>query len=417
VESEGEGWPPDPARRRSIAQEGPTVDLFEKCERYRLARDLRSAGIYPYYRTITSPQDPIVTIDGESVVMLGSNNYLGLTNHPEVKAAAAAALQRYGTGCAGSRLLNGTLDIHVELEERLAEFMRRESALTFATGYQVNVGVLSCLLDRHDHAYLDSLDHASIIDGVRLSFGKAFKFKHNDMADLAGKLERAEPDHGKLVVVDGVFSMEGDLADLPGLVALRRRHGVRILVDEAHGLGVFGENGRGSAEHFGVEHEVDLVMGTFSKSLAAVGGFIAGETGVIDYIKHSARAEIFSAAPPPASAASVLQALELVEREPERRKQLWENTEYMKRELRGLGFDTGASASPVIPLVVGEDETAFTMAVRLQEEGVFANPVITPAVPPGGAMIRTSYMATHRREHLDRSLEALEKVGREQGVI
>jgi 8-amino-7-oxononanoate synthase len=417
VESEGEGWPPDPARRRSIAQEGPTVDLFEKCERYRLARDLRSAGIYPYYRTITSPQDPIVTIDGESVVMLGSNNYLGLTNHPEVKAAAAAALQRYGTGCAGSRLLNGTLDIHVELEERLAEFMRRESALTFATGYQVNVGVLSCLLDRHDHAYLDSLDHASIIDGVRLSFGKAFKFKHNDMADLAGKLERAEPDHGKLVVVDGVFSMEGDLADLPGLVALRRRHGVRILVDEAHGLGVFGENGRGSAEHFGVEHEVDLVMGTFSKSLAAVGGFIAGETGVIDYIKHSARAEIFSAAPPPASAASVLKALELVEREPERRKQLWENTEYMKRELRGLGFDTGASASPVIPLVVGEDETAFTMAVRLQEEGVFANPVITPAVPPGGAMIRTSYMATHRREHLDRSLEALEKVGREQGVI
>jgi 8-amino-7-oxononanoate synthase len=396
------------------------VDVFFKCDEYRRdgpATALRAAGVYPYYRMISSGQDPVVTMNGQSVVMLGSNNYLGLTSHPEVKEAARRALERYGTGCAGSRLLNGTLEVHVELEERLARFMRRDAALTFSTGFQVNLGVLSCLLGRHDVALLDSLDHASIIDGARLGFGKTLKFRHNDVTDLDAKLERLPADKGRLIVVDGVFSMEGDVADLPGLVALRRKHGARLMVDDAHGLGVFGENGRGTPEHFGVEHEVDLVMGTFSKSLAAVGGFIAGDATVIDYIRHNARSEIFSAAPPPASCAAAAKALEIVEREPERRKALWENTEYMKRELERLGFDTGESASPVIPLVVGEDATACQMAMRLQEEGVFINPVMHPAVPPGRAMIRTSYMATHTREHLDRALDALARVGREMGVI
>ena len=393
------------------------MDIFSKCDRYTLSRDVQAAGVYAYYRTISSPQDPVVQIDGEEVVMLGSNNYLGLTNHPEVKQAACDAIQRYGTGCAGSRLLNGTLDIHVELEERLAAFMRRDAVLTFSTGFQVNLGVLSCLLERHDLAFLDSLDHASIIDGVRLSFGKAAKFKHGDMADLEARLENAPAERAKMIVVDGVFSMEGDIADLPSIVALKKQFGTRLMVDDAHALGVLGEHGRGTGEHFGLEHEIDLVMGTFSKSLASIGGFVAGDETVIEYIKHHARSGIFSAAPPPSSCAAALKALEIIEREPERRKQLWENTEYMKRELEGLGFDTGCSASPVIPMVVGDDLTAFTMASRLQDEGVFANPVITPAVPPGQAMIRTSYMATHRRSHLDRALEALAKVGKELRII
>ena len=358
-----------------------------------------------------------MTIDGEKVIMLGSNNYLGLTNHPEVKQASSEAVLKYGTGCAGSRLLNGTLDIHIELEERLAAFMKTEAALTFSTGYQVNLGVLSCLLGRHDVAVLDKLDHASILDGVRLGFGKCLKYKHNDMKDLAGKLARSAPNSGKLVVVDGVFSMEGDLARLPEIVELKNQHGARLLVDDAHGLGVFGENGRGSAEHFGLEHEVDLVMGTFSKSLATVGGFIAGKEAVIDYIKHHARSQIFSAATPPGAAAAVIRAIEIVEREPGRRKELWENTHFMKQELEGLGFDTGDSESPVIPILVGDDMTTFVMAKRLQEEGVFANPIVAPAVPPGQAMIRTSYMATHKREHLERALTALAKVGRELNVI
>ncbi|MGH0036235.1 MAG: aminotransferase class I/II-fold pyridoxal phosphate-dependent enzyme [Myxococcota bacterium] len=393
------------------------MDIFQKCDEYQLAREVRSAGLYPYYRMISSAQDPVVTIDGQKIIMLGSNNYLGLTNHPEVKKAASEALTRYGTGCAGSRLLNGTLDVHVELERRLAEFMGREAALTFSTGYQVNVGVLSCLLDRHDTVFLDQLDHASLLDGARLGYAKAFKFKHNDMDDLEGKLARAPENKGRLIVVDGVFSMEGDVTDLTRLVELAKRYEARVFVDDAHGIGVFGANGRGVCEHFGLEDDVDLVMGTFSKSLAAIGGFITGDERVIDYIRHHARAAIFSAAPPPASAAAVIKALEIIGREPERREKLWDTTCYMKRELEGLGFDTGDSASPVIPMVVGDDLTCFTMVKRLQDEGVFANPVITPAVPPGRAMIRTSYMATHQREHLDRALEAFAKIGRELGVI
>ncbi len=393
------------------------MDVLQKCEDYTLHRELRSADLYPYFRAISSPQDPVVTMNGQKIIMLGSNNYLGLTNHPIVKEASVAAVRRYGTGCAGSRLLNGTLDIHRQLEDRLASFMKCEAVLTFSTGFQVNLGVLSCLLGRHDVAFLDNMDHASIIDGVRLGFGKALKYKHNDMADLAGKLDRTAEDKGKLIVVDGVFSMEGDLANLPELARLRREHDTRLFVDDAHGIGVFGRNGRGTAEHFGLEHEVDLVMGTFSKSLATVGGFIASSECVIDYIRHHARAGIFSAAMPPAAAAAALQALEIIESEPERREQLWESTQYMKQELQRLGFDTGSSESPVIPIAVGDDITTFTMSKRLQEEGVFANPIVTPAVPPGQAMLRTSYMATHKREHLDQALAALAKVGRELDVI
>jgi 8-amino-7-oxononanoate synthase len=397
--------------------EATSVDVFDKCKQYVRSNEARQAGLYAYYRTISSAQEPVVIHDGRELVMLGSNNYLGLTSHPEVKEAAAAALARYGTGCAGSRLLNGTLDIHVQLEERLAAFLGREAVLTFSTGFQVNLGVLSCLLGRSDVAFLDSLDHACIIDGCRLGFGRDYKFRHNDMDDLEKKLRAAPEDRGRLIVVDGVFSMEGDLANLPRIVELKRRYAARLMVDDAHGLGVFGENGRGTPEHFGVEHEVDLLMGTFSKSLATVGGFIAGAPQVIEFIKHNARSEIFSAAPPPASVAAAMKAIEIVEREPERRKQLWENTSYMKQELESLGFDTGSTASPVVPVVVGSDEAAFLMTMRLQDEGVFVNPVVAPAVPPGRSMIRTSYMATHERHHLDRALVALRLVGKEIGLI
>jgi len=334
-----------------------------------------------------------------------------------VKQAAIRAIERYGTGCAGSRLLNGTLDLHVELEDRLAAFMQREAALTFATGFQVNLGVLSCLLGRQDVVFLDSLDHACIIDGARLGFAKMVKFKHNDMQDLERKLALTPDDVGKLIVVDGVFSMEGDVCKLPDLVRLKRQYGARLMVDDAHGLGVLGEHGRGTAEHFGLDTDVDLVMGTFSKSLAAAGGFIAGDRYIVDFIRHHARAQIFSAAPPPALAAAVLAALDIVIREPERRAQLWENTRYMQRELESLGFDTAGSETPVIPMVVGDDRTVFSMVSRLHEDGVFVNPVITPAVPPGRAMIRTSYMATHSRAHLDEALDALKRIGREAGVI
>jgi len=394
------------------------VDIFEKCaDAAKFYAQIRDAGVYPYYRAISSGQDPVVTLGGKELVMLGSNNYLGLTNHPEVKEAAAVALAMFGTGCAGSRLLNGTLDIHLELEERLAKFLKREAVLTFTTGFQVNLGVLSCLLRRSDVGLLDGLNHASIIDGCRLGFGRTHKYLHNDMADLEKKLANVSSEKGMLIVVDGVFSMEGDTAKLPEIVELKNRYGARLMVDDAHGLGVFGDNGRGTPEHFGLEDEVDLVMGTFSKSLATVGGFIAGRADVVDFIRHEARAAIFSAAAPPPSVAAAIKALEIIEREPERRKNLWENARFMKREFETLGFDTGLSESPVIPLVVGEDIAAFAMTRKLQERGVFANPVISPAVPPGRSMMRTSYMATHTMEQLEFALEAFATVGREMGII
>ncbi len=394
------------------------MDIFQKCaDAAKYYAQIREAGIYPYYRAISSGQDPVVTHLGKELVMLGSNNYLGLTNHPEVKEAAAVALAMFGTGCAGSRLLNGTLDIHLELEERLAKFLGREDVLTFATGFQVNLGVLSCLLGRSDVAVADGLNHASLIDGCRLAFGKTHKYLHNDMADLEKKLANISEGKGKLIVVDGVFSMEGDVAKLPEIVEIKKRHNARLMVDDAHGIGVFGEMGRGTSEHFGVEDEVDLVMGTFSKSLATIGGFIAGRADVVDFIRHEARTAIFSAAPPPPSMAAAIKALEIIEQEPERRKNLWENARFMKREFEALGFDTGQSESPVIPLVVGEDADAFQMTIKLQDRGVFANPVVSPAVPKGRSMMRTSYMATHTAEHLERALEAFTAVGREMGII
>jgi 8-amino-7-oxononanoate synthase len=405
------------ASRPQAQPGGPTVDVFQKCKEFNRASDAREAGHYLFYREIESPQDPVVTMEGQKVVMLGSMNYLGLTSHPKVKEAAIRATQKYGTGCAGSRLLNGTLDVHVHLEERLAQFMKREASLVFSTGYGVNVGVLSCLLGRRDVAILDSMDHASILDGVRLSFAKQLKFRHNEPGDLEKKLELIDPEKGKLIAVEGVYSMEGDVAPLTEIARLKKKYDARLFVDEAHSLGVFGDNGRGVAEHFGIEDDVDLVMGTFSKSLATVGGFIAGPFDVIDYIKHNARAQIFTAAIPPSAVAAVEAALDIIESEPERRDKLWENTEYMRVELEGLGFETCGSASPIISLLVGEDAATFQMAMRLQEEGVFVNPVMTPAVPAGQSMIRTSYMATHTREQLDRALGALSKIGRELSII
>jgi 8-amino-7-oxononanoate synthase len=393
------------------------VDVFQKCKDFTRVSDAREAGYYLMYREIESPQDPVVTMKGQKVVMLGSMNYLGLTSHPKVKEAAIRATQKYGTGCAGSRLLNGTLDVHVHLEDRLAQFMKCEASLVFSTGYGVNVGVLSCLLGRHDVALVDAMDHASILDGIRLSFAKQLKFHHNDAADLEKKLSLIGPDKGKLIAVEGVYSMEGDIAPLVDIVAHKKKYGARLFVDEAHSLGVFGQNGRGLAEHFGVEDDVDLVMGTFSKSLATVGGFIAGSFEVIDYIKHNARAQIFTAAIPPGAVAAVEAALDIIESEPERRDRLWENADYMRAELEGLGFETCGSQSPIISLLVGEDAATFQMAKRLQEEGVFVNPVMTPAVPAGQSMIRTSYMATHTREQLDQALGALSKVGRELSII
>jgi 8-amino-7-oxononanoate synthase len=393
------------------------MDVFQKCFDFKDADMVRAAGLYAYFRMIASGQDPLVTMNGQRVIMLGSNNYLGLTSHPEVKEAAAQALQSYGTGTAGSRFLNGTLEIHVELEEKLAKFMNREAAVTFSTGFQVNLGVISSVIGRNDVVILDNLDHACILDGARLSYGRVLKYRHNNMEDLEERLRSVEADRAALIVVDGVFSMEGDLADLPQIVELKKKFGARLMVDDAHGIGVMGQGGRGTAEHFGLDSEADLVMGTFSKSLAAVGGFVVGESKVIDFIKHKARSLMFSAAPPPASVATVIKALEIIEREPERRQRLWDHTDYMKREFTAMGFDTGQSASPVIPLVVGENLAAFKMTFRLQEEGVFVNPVVSPAVPEGRALIRTSYMATHTRDQLDRALEIFRKVGREMGVI
>lgn len=393
------------------------MDFFQKCRDYDRAQSLRDEGVYRYFRRIESQQDPVVVIDGKELIMLGSNNYLGLASHPEVKAAAIAAVEKFGTGCAGSPLLNGSLTIHAELETRLAAFMKCEAALIFTTGFQVNLGVLSCLLGRHDTVFLDALDHACIIDGARLGLAKQVKFRHNDAADLDEKLGLTPDDRGRLIVIDGVYSMEGDLAPLPEIVEVKKKHGARLMVDDAHGVGVLGEHGRGTGEHFGLEHEVDLVMGTFSKSLACVGGFVAGDGYIIDYIRHNARSQIFAASMPPASVAAVIKALEIVEREPERRARLWENTHYMKAALDDIGFDTGDAASPVIPMMVGDDFTAYRMVVELQDEGVFANPVVSPAVAEGHAMIRTSYMATHTREHLDRALVALDKVGRRHGVL
>ncbi len=393
-----------------------TTDIFSKCFKFNKAKLLISHGLYPYFRTIESAQDPEITMNGRRMIMIGSNNYLGLTNHPKVKEAAIEAIKKYGTGCAGSRFLNGTLDIHVQLEEKLARFMRKEAALIFSTGFQVNLGVISALAGKDDLIVIDKMDHASIIDGCRLSFGEIRKYRHNDMSELERVLRENE-NRDKLLVVDGVFSMEGDIAPLPEILTLSKKYGARLMVDDAHGIGVLGNTGRGTSEHFDLEDEVDLIMGTYSKSLASIGGFISGSADVIHYIKHCARSLIFSASPPPASVASVSAAIDIIESEPERREQLWKNTRKMFNGLRSLGFNTGLSQTPILPVIVGDDEKAFIIAMMLQEEGVFVNVAVTPAVPAGMSLLRTSYMATHTDEHLDKVLAAFEKVGKTTGLI
>jgi 8-amino-7-oxononanoate synthase len=393
------------------------MDIFEKCFRYTAAKEARRAGYYPYFKPIESGQGSQVTIKGRRMIMIGSNNYLGLTSHPKLKESAIRAVEKYGSGCTGSRFLNGTLEIHEELETKLAEFMGKEVALVFSTGFQTNLGTISTVVGREDVVITDRSDHASILDGCRLSFGKLMKFRHNDMKDLERVLCSSGEGKGKLIVVDGIFSMDGDIADLPNIVRLAKEYKARIMVDDAHSIGVLGENGRGTGEHFGLMDEVDIIMGTFSKSFASIGGFIAAKEEVIDFVKHNSRAMIFSASPPPASVAVVLTALEIIKNEPERRRKLWENTQIMLDGFKEMGFDTGTSQTPVIPIIIGDQMKTFTFWRRLFEEGVFANPAIPPAVPPGRSLIRTSYMATHTGEELNRVLEVFGKIGRELGII
>lgn len=392
------------------------MDIFEKCFNYKDAEEVRKIGFYPYFRPIESAQDTEVYIHGKKYLMLGSNSYLGLTNDERVKEAAIKATEKYGTGCAGSRFLNGTLDLHEELEKKLAEFVHKEAALLFSTGFLVNQGTIAPLVGRDDVVIIDSLDHASIIEGTRLSFGKTFRFKHNDMNDLEIKLKNAG-DSGKLIVVDGIFSMEGDIAKLPEIVKLAKKYNARVMVDDAHSIGVLGENGRGTANHFGLDDEIDLIMATFSKSFASLGGFIAGPAKVIDYLKHNSRALIFHASPTPAATAAAMKSLEIMQTEPERIEKLWKNTRKMLKGFKALGYDIGIAETPIIPLVVGEDMLCFKMWKALSEAGIFINPVVPPAVPSGRSLIRTSYMATHTEEQLDFVLDTFGKIGKKLGII
>ena len=392
------------------------MDVFEKCHRYTDAKQVMAAGLYPYFQPIRSAQDPEVVVDGRRMIMVGSNNYLGLTSHPRIKEAAIRAVEQYGTGCAGSRFLNGTIDLHHEVEAQLAKFKKKEAALLFAAGYQTNLGVISALVGKDDVSIIDRWNHASIIDGCRLAFGQTLKYRHNDMEDLE-RLLASQQDKGKLIVVDGVFSMEGDIVKLPEIVQLARKYGARVMVDDAHATGVLGKDGRGTAEHFGLEDEVDIVMGTCSKSLASVGGFIASSHEVIHYIKHQARSMMFSASLPPACVATIGAAVEVIEQEPERRTQLWRNAQRVRDGLQEMGFDTGLSETPIIPVVIGDELQAFRTGRGLYEQGIFANVSVRSAVPEGRALIRTSYMATHTDAHIDRVLEGFRTVGRELGVI
>ncbi|MFH1139608.1 MAG: aminotransferase class I/II-fold pyridoxal phosphate-dependent enzyme [Pseudomonadota bacterium] len=375
-------------------------------------------GLYPYFRQITSEQDTEVILKGnKKVLMLGSNSYMGLTNHPEIKEAAQAAVRKYGTGCAGSRFLNGTLDIHEELEGELAAWVGKEAAVLFSTGFLVNVGVISTIPNRHDYIIMDKYDHASIIDGARLSSAKSIRYPHNDMEKLDKMLADLPGECGKFIVADGIFSMEGDIVKLPELVRLAEKYDAALMIDDAHALGVLGRRGSGTADHFGLTDQVDFIMGTFSKSLASIGGYIATDRQTIDYLKHHSRAIIFVASLPPASAASALAALKIIQREPERIAQLWKNTAMMREGLQSLGFDTGKSETPVIPVHIGELFQLFKLNRRLEEEGLFINPVVPPAVPPNDCLIRISLMATHTEKQIEFALDKLGKVGKEFGVI
>ncbi|WBW99014.1 aminotransferase class I/II-fold pyridoxal phosphate-dependent enzyme [Oceanirhabdus sp. W0125-5] len=386
------------------------MDIFKKCYDYTAAKEAIEAGIYPYFHMLTSGQDTEVMIKGKRTIMLGSNNYLGLTADERVKKAAKDAIDKYGSGCSGSRFLNGTLDAHIDLERKLAEFLHKEAALTFSTGFQTNLGIISAIAGRNDYIICDRANHASIIDGCRLSFSKLLKYKHNDMEDLERILKKVPDNKGKLIVTDGVFSMEGDICDLPGIVKLAKKYGARVMVDDAHGLGVMGETGRGTAEYFGLEDEVDIIVGTFSKSLASLGGYIAGDEDLIHYVQHCSRPFIFSASIPPANVGAALEALKILEKEPERVKRLWENAEFMRKGFKEIGLSIGDSVTPIIPVMTWEDERTFIVAKLLLEGGVYVNPVISPAVKSGEALLRTSYTATHTKDQLEYALEVFRRV-------
>lgn len=393
------------------------MDLFHKCRTFTRAKEAQAEGWYPYFKPIGSGADAEVVIDGKKMIMIGSNNYLGLTQHPKVKAAAIEAVKNYGSGCTGSRFLNGTLDIHVQLETGLADFMKKEAALVFSTGFQTNQGTIYTLAGKDDAIVIDRGDHASIMDGCRLAFGKTVKYRHNDMKDLERILSELEKPENTLVIVDGVFSMEGDLADLPRICELKKKYKFKLMVDDAHGIGVMGKNGRGTSEHFGVENEVDLIMGTFSKSFASIGGFICGEEAVIHYIKHFSRALIFSASMPPASVAAVLASLDIIKKEPERRQKLWKNVNRIRDAFKKFGFDTAGSETPIIPIVAGSEQKVFMFWKDLYERGLFTNPVIPPAVAPEHCLIRTSYMATHTDEQIDKVIEICGQSAKAVGIV
>ena len=391
--------------------------LQQKLAKYDIPQKAQQMGIYPYFRVIESEQDTEVLIGGKKVLMFGSNSYLGLTSHPRVKEGAIKAVERYGSGCAGSRFLNGTLDIHLELEDRLAKFVGKEETIVYSAGFLVNLGVISTITGRDDYIILDELVHASIIEGRRLSFSQAFKYKHNDMASMEKALKQCKPDKIKLIIVDGIFSMEGDIAKLPEIIALAKQYDATVMVDDAHSLGVIGHNGAGTSSHFGLTDDTDLIMGTFSKSLASIGGFIASDKDTINFLKHNSRSLIFSASISPASAGSVLAALDVIEENPGIIQDLWNNTNYALDGFRNMGFDTGLTESPIIPLFIRDNAKTFKFTKLLLEEGIFVNPVVAPAVPPDSTLIRFSLMATHTKEQIDRALEICQKVGKKLDIL
>ncbi len=385
------------------------TDLFDKCRNFTIARQLIESGIYPYFKALESEQAPEVMIEGKKFIMFGSNNYLGLANDPRMKQAAIDAVKKFGTGVAGSRFLNGNTVLHMELERKLAAFKQREAALVYATGYQMNLGVISALVGKGDFAIVDKLDHASILDGCRLSHGEIRRFKHNNMADLEKVLKDIGPNHGKLVIVDGVFSMEGDIAPVPEISKLCRKYGARLMVDDAHASGVMGKRGRGTCEYFGLDHkDVDLVVGTCSKSFASVGGFAVGDEDIIHYIQHASRSMIFSAALPPSSVAAISKAIDIIEEEPQRIKKLWDNSAYLMKNFKRMGLNTGETKTPIIPVVIGDNEKTFMLWRMLFDNGLFTNPVVSPAVPPKRSLLRVVVTATHTREQLDRALDIFE---------
>ena len=391
--------------------------LQQKLVKYDAPQKAKALGVYPYFRKIESDQDAEVIINGKKVLMFGSNSYLGLTNHPKIKEAAIAATRKYGTGCAGSRFLNGTLDIHEALEHRLAKFVGKEEAIIYSTGFQVNLGVVSCLTGREDYILWDELDHASIIEGRRLSFSKSIKYKHNDMASLEKQLQSCEPDKIKLIVTDGVFSMEGDVANLPEIVALAKKYNAAVMVDEAHGIGVFGKQGKGTFDHCGVTDDVDLIMGTFSKSFASLGGFIATDAITANYLRHNSRSYIFSASITPASTAAVGAALDIMESEPERIAHLWEITNFALKGFREMGCEIGNTSTPIIPLFIRDNNKTFQVTRDLLDEGIFVNPVVAPAVAPDSTLIRFSLMATHTQAQVETALEKIEKCFKKLDII